>query len=251
MKPPPNFDHIAGVYRWLERLTFANSLWRCRCTFLDDLLSCRTALVIGDGDGRFTARLLEANPTIRIDAVDNSRAMLHALVRRAGANADRVRTYQADARQWLPPSSPYDLIITHFFLDCLTTGEVAELADRLRESATWSSLWIVSEFATPPDWFGWFIARPLVTALYLSFALLARTRVFHLPRHHEALTQAGFSLRLTRPRASGLLVSEIWAPAPQAASRNSTAQIALNAVLESRSMEQPAAPAATSPQPSR
>ena len=84
MNSPPNFNRLARIYLWMELACFGPWLWWCRCTFLRELADSRRALVIGDGDGRFTARLLRANPGIQIDAVDSSAAMLHSLLRRAG-----------------------------------------------------------------------------------------------------------------------------------------------------------------------
>jgi cyclopropane fatty-acyl-phospholipid synthase-like methyltransferase len=213
MNQKPNFDRLAPVYRLLETISFGNSLSRCRSDFLDQLDSCRNALVIGDGDGRFTASLLERNPNIRIDAIDSSRAMLLTLVQNAGPNAIRVRIHHADARQFIPPNSPYDLIVSHFFLDCLTTEEVANLAHRLRTCVTPSSRWIVSEFAIPKNWFGRILARPIITGLYLAFWFFAGIQVFRLPNHREALTGAGFQNNLSRNSLAGLLVTEMWAPA--------------------------------------
>ena len=84
MNAPPDLNRLAGVYAWMEAVTFGPWLSRCRLTFLGEMRSCRRALVLGDGDGRFTARLLRANPEVEIDTVDASTAMLRALLRRAG-----------------------------------------------------------------------------------------------------------------------------------------------------------------------
>ncbi len=212
MKPPPNFNRLAGAYFWMEKFTFGNLLWKCRCVHLDSARSCKTALILGDGDGRFTAQLLKLNPHVRIDAVDNSSAMLGALLRRTGPNRDRVRTHLADARSFIPPLPTYDLVATHFFLDCLTTHEVYALATRLQRCLLPSSTWIISDFAVPNSRFGSTIALPLVTALYLAFALLTQTRVFRLPDHRCALASAGFAPRSTALFLSGLLFSEVWIP---------------------------------------
>ena len=67
-----NFDRIARPYRWLEYLSLGRALERCRFHFLPRLRDCRRALVLGDGDGRFTAKLLDANPSVQVDAVDIS-----------------------------------------------------------------------------------------------------------------------------------------------------------------------------------
>ena len=212
---PPNFDRLARIYRWMELATFGPWLWWCRCHFLKEMGSSRRALVLGDGDGRFTARLLQTNPTVRIDAVDASPAMLRALIRRAGPHRVRVQTHLADARSWQPANSPHnspcDLVITHFFLDCLTSREVHELAMTLHAGVSPAARWIISEFAVPESWLGRLVARPVVWGLYCAFGWLTGLKVRRLPDHGAALRQAGFSLEMRRPWLGGLLVSELWA----------------------------------------
>jgi ubiquinone/menaquinone biosynthesis C-methylase UbiE len=210
MKRAPDFDRLAAVYRWMEMATFGRSLWRCRCRFLYELRDCRTALVLGDGDGRFIAQLLQENPHVRVEAIDSSKGMLRTLLRNAGVHRHRVSAHHADARQWQPSNSNYDLVVSHFLLDCLTTEEAAALAERLRDCTTDQARWVVSEFAIPKGWFGRLVAQPLVTSLYFAFGSLTGLRIRRLPRYHEALSSAGFVLDQERPFLGGLLVSELW-----------------------------------------
>jgi hypothetical protein len=221
----PNFNGLARVYRWMELFTFGPWLQRCRLAFLADLAPCRHAIVLGDGDGRFTAELLNCNRSLRIDAVDLSSAMLNALLRRAGLDTDRIHTHCADARTWSParlpadpsPNPPYDLIATHFFLDCLTGEEVGGLANRLRPHLASGALWVVSEFAIPESRFGRLVARPLVSLLYLVFGFLTGLAIRSLPNHRSALRGAGFVLSRSRTWLGGLLVSELWTAGPEPA----------------------------------
>jgi SAM-dependent methyltransferase len=210
----PSFDRLVRVYRWMEYLTFGTYLASCRFAFLPALTKCRRALVIGDGDGRFTARLLRVNRELEVEAVDASRSMLEALVRRAGMDAARVRACRADVRDWQPAENPYDLVVTHFFLDCLTTDEICHLAERVRGSVARSARWVVSEFAIPRGWYGRIIARPLVWLLYGAFGVLTGLEVRRLPDHARALESAGFRLDQRRCRLKGLLASEIWRCGP-------------------------------------
>jgi hypothetical protein len=210
MNPPPNFNRLARLYEWMELASFGPWLWRTRCAFLPQVHSATNALILGDGDGRFTARLLRTNPHLRIDAVDASEAMLQSLLRRAGPNATRVRIHHADARTLTPPSPPYDLIVTHFFLDCLTTAEIQSLAATLRAAASPKALWLISEFAVPPNLFGRLIAAPIVGSLYRAFGLLTGLAVRSLPDYRTALGQSGFVLQSQRTSLAGLLVSELW-----------------------------------------
>ena len=207
----PNFDRLAGIYRWLEWLTFGPWLARCRGAFLDRIVSRNCALMIGDGDGRFTGSLLRGNAGIEVDAVDASPAMLEALMRRAAEHRSRIHTQVADARHWHPEGDRrYDLIATHFFLDCLTTDEVKRLAAVVQTALLPGALWVVSEFAVPDGFFGRIAAGPLVSALYWAFGVLTGLRVRRLPEYRTVLTKSGFRLIESRNFLRGLLVSELW-----------------------------------------
>jgi SAM-dependent methyltransferase len=210
VKGAPDFDRLAGAYQWMEWLSFGPLLHRRRCAFLNEMKTARQALVLGDGDGRFTAELLRANPVVRIDAVDASEAMLRALVRRAGADAGRVRAIVADIRGWKPDGAECDLVVSHFFLDCLTTDEVGALASTVRQCMTAEARWVVSDFAVPEGVAGRLAGRLLVGFLYWAFGLLTELRVRRLPDHTRALESAGFVLSERREFLFGLLMCEMW-----------------------------------------
>ncbi len=215
---PPNFDLVARPYRWLEYLTFGPMLERCRFHFLPGLNHARRALVLGDGDGRFLARLLSANPALHADVVDLSPAMLRLLQARAariGAQ-DRIALHCADARTFNPcgassgpPPEPYDLVVTHFFLDCFTTEELHSLTTRIRPHLAPGARWLISEFAIPSGAMS-LPARSLVRSLYAAFGLLTGLRVRRLPDHAAALAVAGLSLTARRQQLGGVLISELW-----------------------------------------
>lgn len=209
----PDFNQLARIYRWMEWLTFGPFLQRCRCAFLSRLAQRRRALVLGDGDGRFTARLLRANTAVEVDAVDASEAMLRQLASRSPAT--RTHTHLADARNFSPSRCDYDLIATHFFLDCLSGDEVRDLALHLRNHVAPNAVWVISEFAVPSNLYGRIFARPVISALYLAFGLLTRLRIRQLPEYRDALAQSGWSLLNQRKSLGGLLVSELWQLRPK------------------------------------
>ena len=215
-RPGVNFDGIARPYRWMEYLSFGRSLERCRFYYLPQLRDRRRALVLGDGDGRFLAKLLAANPALQADAVDISRTMLNLLAGRAAAAtanaAVRLRIHQANALAFTPEAN-YDLIVTHFFLDCLTQVEVESIAYRLGRHASPKAVWVVSDFRIPSGAMAW-PERSLVRLLYAGFRLLTGLRTNHLPDHSSALLTAGFVRRSEQLSLAGLLTSEIWEYAP-------------------------------------
>jgi SAM-dependent methyltransferase len=214
--PAPNFDRVARPYRRIEYLTFGRSLERCRNYFLPLVESRRKAIVLGDGDGRFLARLLAANPQLVADAVDLSPTMLLLLSQRAHAAAPncrgRLHFHQANALDFTPVQ-PCDLIVTHFFLDCLTQSQVDALTLRLARHLVPGALWLVSDFRIPPDAMRW-PARALIGSLYLAFRLLAGLRVSTLPDHGLALNAAGFHQIKCHLSLAGMLTSEVWEYTP-------------------------------------
>lgn len=211
----PNFNHLARLYRWLEYFSFGPLLQRSRTRFLTNLAGCRKALVLGDGDGRFSEKLLQANQDIEITAIDGSAGMIEALRRRTAHHASRVNTCVADLRTWRPSVSqpsgqPFDLVVSHFFLDCLTTGEISDLAGRLGPFLAPNTLWLISEFAIPQSPFGRVVAAPLVSFLYRIFGLLTKLERRRLPDHANALSAKGWRCRLRDAQIRGLLISELW-----------------------------------------
>ncbi len=178
--------------------------------------------MLGDGDGRFTARLLQENDAINVTAIDASPAMLEALKRRTSAYVSRVTMHVMDARRMRSFASDqgpegvtgqvvsYDLVVSHFFLDCLTTEEVRSLVAAVRPNLGKGAFWVVSEFAVPDSWLGRLVFKPLIAALYGGFAVLTGLAVCQLPDHGSALREAGMILTERRPHLNGLLVSELW-----------------------------------------
>ncbi len=213
MAPQPNFDAIARPYRWLEYLSFGLFLERCRFHYLGELSDCRHALILGDGDGRFTARLLAANPHIQVDAIDSSAAMLRLLtqrVARLGPSAsDRLRIQQTNALDFAP-EGPYDLVVTHFFLDCFSEKDVDTLISRITPHLTPDASWMVSEFAIPNRPIVRYLSRAIVAALYRIFGLVTGLNIRTLPDYATLLSRAGFELRQSKAHLGGLLCSEVW-----------------------------------------
>jgi len=211
LRSAPNFDSIARAYRAMEYLSFGPLLERCRVRFLGDCAHARRALVLGDGDGRFTARLLAANANVQVDAVDLSAAMLRQLQGRAARvhAVERLRTIHADLRGFAPESE-YDLVVSHFFLDCLNEQELDEMVARIVPHLTPQAIWLVSEFSIPEKGWRRIAAGALVRFLYFAFEKLTQLDIHILPNYGRVLIAHGFSSQRQIPSAGGLLVAETW-----------------------------------------
>jgi ubiquinone/menaquinone biosynthesis C-methylase UbiE len=171
----------------------------------------RRALVLGDGDGRFLVKLLDENPYLRADAVDSSGAMLSLSRERAAHYGvdNRVCFYQTDARIF-SSSAEYDLVVTHFFLDCLGQDEVADLIGQVSAALAPDARWLVSEFAIPERGPARYLGRALVRALYFVFRCLTGLRVQQLPDYGGIFRRAGFVCEHAQTSLFGILRSELW-----------------------------------------
>jgi SAM-dependent methyltransferase len=202
-----NFDRIARLYRWMEYATLGPALERCRNHYLVRAAERSHALILGDGDGRFTARLLAANPALHADAVDTSAVMLHLLRTRSGA-ANRLRTHHADALTiTLPPGA--DLVVAHFFFDCFPQPELDTLIARIASGVEPGALWLVSEFRIPTGPLHW-PARTYIRMLYLAFDILTGLRATRLPDFAAALHRAGLAPIAIHRSLFGLITTELW-----------------------------------------
>jgi SAM-dependent methyltransferase len=212
MKAEPNFDLIARPYRWLEYLTLGKALENCRAHYLPQLLQQKRALVIGDGDGRFLSSLMAANPHLHADAVDTSATMLRLLRTRCEAAAPdasiRLQTHCTNALDFTLTAS-YDLVVAHFFLDCLTQPDLETLVTRITPTLTPKALWLVSDFRIPSGPMR-LPARILVRTLYLAFRILAGLRTTRLPDHSTPLTGAGLTRIAHHHSLGSLLITELW-----------------------------------------
>jgi ubiquinone/menaquinone biosynthesis C-methylase UbiE len=209
--PNANFDRVARPYRWLEYMSFGPWLARCRTAQLTNLTSARHALLLGDGDGRFLARLLAANPTLTADVVDSSHAMLTLLDRRLRRSDfhQRVRLHQADALQWNPTGS-YDLIVSHFFLDCFFPHQLEQLFDSVLPHVLPGAHWVISEFAIPRNPFAAWFARGIIRWLYRAFGWTTGLSVRALPDYAASLHRRGLTLSQDQSYLAGLLRSQLW-----------------------------------------
>ena len=192
-------DRIARCYRWFEYAGFGRALERRREAFLSDVSDARRVLALGDGDGRALAALLAAAPQACVDYIDVSARMLD--LARARAGTQHVNYCNEDARTVPLPAAQYDVVVTHFFLDCFDETDLETLIPRIADAAKRDARWLISEFRGN----GW-----LVPSLYLFFRVATGLRTRRLVDHHPLLMRYGFRLARAEEAWRGLLASELW-----------------------------------------
>lgn len=208
-----NCDRIARWYRPLEYLVFGRALERRRFEYLGQVGEVRRALILGDGDGRFTAEFVRRYPLARVDSVELSTGMLalaQARLRRLKLDSEGVRFFQGDARM-IDLEGEYDLIVTHFFIDCFDVEELRTLVGRISERCVPGGRWLISEFSSIPGAGVLSIAAAaLIRVMYLFFRIATGLRVKRLPDYVPVLAADGFRIVRQSSAAGGLLVSELW-----------------------------------------
>lgn len=181
-----SFDNIARLYAPLERMTFGFILHRARLDSLQhSTISPQNALILGDGDGRYTVELLKRHPNCAIDSIDISPAM-HAqarqrLVEQFGQIPPNYRAIAADARDTEFPSTPYDFIGLHFFLDCFNHRDCRALIAKCTASLQAEGTLSFTDFTVPPQGFGKYFGSVLIWLLYLSFRWSTGLKTRRLP----------------------------------------------------------------------
>ena len=205
------FGRLAKPYRWMEYLTFGRALERCRFRFLHELKASNVRWCWGTATAVSPRSCWLLLPGAAVHAVDVSPAMLRALQARCGA-PDRLTTHCVDLSQELPVdvrALTFDLVTTHFFLDCLSTAQVESLVARVKPLLAEGGYWVVSEFDVPRGGMR-LPATLIVRGLYAGFRALTGLRTQRLPDYRTAMEQHGFVCRTRIPSLGGLLVAELW-----------------------------------------
>jgi SAM-dependent methyltransferase len=203
-----NCDAIARWYRWLEYLAFGRALAGRRREYLREVADARSVLILGDGDGRFTAEFVDGNREAIIDSVDLSPRML-ALAKRRTPDVTRLHFWRGDAMTIELPRK-YDLIVSHFFLDCFVEGDLEWLVARLSNAACPEARWLVSEFCLPDRGIRRLAAGGLIRTMYWFFRFAAGLKASRLPDYSTIFALHGFRRVRHVPAAGGLLISELW-----------------------------------------
>ncbi len=209
-----SFDTLAPFYRWMEVLTAGNKLQRCREAFLSEVPAPRQILIAGEGHGRSLVACRRQFPEAHITCLDSSLEMLTQARRnlqRQGLTEEAVEFLHADVLYWTtPPQGRYDLIITHFFLDCFRADQLEVLVPLLASAAAPGASWLIADFqVAPAGWKRW-RSRTIIWMLYRFFRLTTQLPARELAPPDGHLKNAGFHLQHRREREWGLLKSEWW-----------------------------------------
>jgi SAM-dependent methyltransferase len=206
-----NADRIAASYRWLEHAAFGLTLEQARFDFLSHAADARSVLILGEGDGRFLVRLLECNRHARVTVVESSARMIQlARQRLAPAEQTRVDFHHIDAVSSSLPNGPFDLVVTHFFLDVLETRHAEAVIVKVSGHLSPGAHWLLSEFQEPAAGLRRLHARLWLWAMYSFFSMTTGLHASRLPPYRDSLRRCGFEEIDHRERRFRLIRSQVW-----------------------------------------
>jgi ubiquinone/menaquinone biosynthesis C-methylase UbiE len=208
-----SFEELAPHYRWLEFVLAGEKLQRCRTAFLTHDLKPENILILGEGNGRFLIECRKLFSSTRIVCVDASQTMLRLARRRLARNGldDRnLELVEADALSWVPPKQSFDLLVTHFFLDCFREDQLPGLVGRLAEAACPGARWLLADFQIPDRGLKRWRAKAIHQLMYAFFRIATRLPARRLCVPDRWLQHEGFSLKSRRVTDFVLLRSDLW-----------------------------------------
>ncbi|MGD7652336.1 MAG: class I SAM-dependent methyltransferase [Verrucomicrobiales bacterium] len=203
-----NTDHLAPFYQVLETLAFGPLLQRCRLAHLDQIPAPQHILLAGEGHGRSLRACAKRFPDARITVIDSSARMLE--IARRKSPAEHITFLHTDLLAWQAPARHFDLIVTHFILDCLDESELPEVIETLARSAAPDAHWLIADFEIPESGPAKLAARTLLKTLYLFFKLTTRLRAGSLVPPDPHLRTNGFTLKSRQTHAANILKAELW-----------------------------------------
>jgi ubiquinone/menaquinone biosynthesis C-methylase UbiE len=206
-----NADPIARSYRWLEYTAFGLALEHSRFDFLSYAVESRRVLILGEGDGRFLAQFLRCNRHASVEVVESSGRMIQLARQRVPlAERSRVEFRQVDALSHSLPHGPFDLAVSHFFLDSLSGRDAEALISKVSTMLSPGADWLLSEFQEPPGLAQRLHARLWLRTMYRFFALTTGLEASKLPPYRDLLERCGLREIEHRQRRLGLIRSQIW-----------------------------------------
>lgn len=205
-----SFDILAPHYRWMEVVLAGDKLQRCRTAFLPRIPTATNILILGEGNGRFLRECRCQFPDAKITVVDSSARMLELAKRRLGADCRQIEFIRADALTWSPPAHSFDLIVTHFFLDCFRPEQLQPLIAGLARAAAPSANWLVADFQAAAHGWRRLRSRAILWVMYRFFTIVTRLPAASLTPPDAFLEQQGFKLCERMLHDWELLHSDWW-----------------------------------------
>ena len=209
---PAGFDRIAMTYHLLERMAFGSFLQRARTAHLKEIAGAKNILLVGEGNGLFLKSLLAANSRCRVTCLDASQSMLE-LSRGRIFKRDRHRVdfRQTDLTSESMATNKYEVVVTHFFLDCFNRETLNGLLPKLEGILQPRGKWLWADFVEPIN--GGVAAsfqRTALRFLYLFFQATCRIEARTVHNPSDILRKLGLKKTMQCIYLNGWITSLVY-----------------------------------------
>lgn len=176
-KKQTDFSPIAPVYDLIGSLFFGGKLHSSQLENLSKLPKrFKHILIVGGGTGKFLKDLIAVKEFEQLTYVDISPKMID-LAKSKVSEKENIHFINGD--EATIPNQSYDLIITHYFLDCFDQEKFEELAHRLLNKLTVGGYWSMVDFYINPK--SSHFKKYFVCFLYKFFKLSCHLNTKELP----------------------------------------------------------------------
>jgi len=121
-----------------------------------------------------------------------------------------VEFIQGDALDWKPEAQAFDLIVTHFVLDCFPPAELQKVTANLARAAAPAAAWLVADFHLPAGLLTRCRAQAIHSMMYAFFRFVTRICAPRLSMPDSFLETQNFRLLERRTSEWGLLHTDLW-----------------------------------------
>lgn len=130
---------------------------------------------------------------------------------RKRTDSSGVRFVRGDARVVLEEldSKSFDVIVSHFFLDCFALETLGELVPQIARCLRPGGHWFVSEFTAQTAW-----QRCVLWVMYRFFNLTTETEATLFPNYGDVMRSNGLEPARLGTWRAGFIVADDWRPCP-------------------------------------
>lgn len=138
-----NFDRIVFIYDFLANLVFGKSIRKSQISFLKEITSDQSVLIMGGGTGWILEEIAKhASP--QITYIDSSANMIKRS-RRRSYPWRRIQFIEG-TQEDIPKGKQFDVIITFYFLDLFEEETLKSVMKQLNGQLANNGLWLFADF---------------------------------------------------------------------------------------------------------
>ena len=207
-----SFCRFARAYHFFEKFLFKDVLEKARFACLDSIHEAKRILIIGEGDGRFLAKLTSINQNCMITVMDSSPIMLSMAKSRVPTTfRGTINFCNEDVTTFPFPLEAFDSVVSHFFLDCFTEETLSVLLKTLSSALCPRGKWLIADFVEPSPTTLWFIPQFLcLRLLYTFFRFKCGIEARSVVSPHNTLKDLGLKKSRCINFCNGLLTSLVF-----------------------------------------